>query len=53
MKKRKRKYTKVIKAGSTYDMWVMLQELKVKLKKPKAEIMREALSEYAENHAND
>lgn len=51
-KRRKKKYTKRCEAGLTRDEWVMLHELKVRLHKSKATIIREALTEYEERHIN-
>lgn len=55
MKKRKtkskRKFTKVCKAGITPQVWILLQELKVRTGMSKAAIIREALQEYSENHS--
>lgn len=48
--KSKRRFTKNIKAGITPDMWIMLQELKVRTGKSKAAIVREALDIYDKTH---
>lgn len=53
MKKSKKRFTKRCQAGLTKEMWVMLSELKAKLGKSKARIIREALAEYYERHAQD
>lgn len=52
MKKKKSKkiYTKSCKAGVTKEMWMILTELKIRLGKSKAQIIREALTEYYERH---
>lgn len=46
----KRKYTKSVKAGVTKDMFIMLQEIKVRTGKSKAAIIREALEDYDRSH---
>lgn len=51
-KRRKRTYTKSCRALITKEMWVLLQELKVKERRSKASIIRSAITEYYENHSN-
>ena len=50
-KRRKRTYTKSCRA-LIKEMWVLLQELKVKERRSKASIIRSAITEYYENHSN-
>ena len=51
-KRRKRTYTKSCRVLITKEMWVLLQELKVKERRSKASIIRSAIREYYENHSN-
>lgn len=51
-KRRKRTYTKSCRALITKEMWVLLQELKVKERRSKASIIRSAITEYYENHSD-
>lgn len=52
VKRRKKKYTKSCRAGVTKDMWFMLTTMKIKLNKSKAQIIREALTEYYAAHVS-
>lgn len=49
MRKRKPRYTKSCKAGISRDMWIELQEMKVRTGKSKSQIIREALEMYKES----
>lgn len=53
MKKSKKKYTKSCRAGVTKEMWQLLAYMKIKLGMSKAQIIREALSEYYNNHVKN
>lgn len=51
-RKRRRIYTKKMCVAVTPEMWELITEMKIKLRRTKASILRDAITEYYARHIN-